>query len=150
MLKRAELVIDGYADAFVTAYKNGKRISLSEAGATFENKTDAVNEDLSESKNKKSALDKSFVIFKVQIGSLKKSNDKVFEERIKDLKDVHKSFTASGLTRYTIGEFHDYKSAQEEKNKVADTGFNDAFVIATFNGDVISIQEALEIMGEQK
>jgi len=150
MLKRAELVIDGYADAFVTAYKNGKRISLSEAGATFENKTDAVNEDLSESKNKKSALDKSFVIFKVQIGSLKKSNDKVFEERIKDLKDLHKSFTASGLTRYTIGEFHDYKSAQEEKNKVADTGFNDAFVIATFNGDVISIQEALEIMGEQK
>jgi hypothetical protein len=150
MLKRAELVIDGYADAFVTAYKNGKRISLAEAGATFENKTDAANEDLSESKNKKSALDKSFVIFKVQIGSLKKSNDKVFEERIKDLKDVHKSFTSSGLTRYTLGEFHDYKSAQEEKNKVADTGFNDAFVIATFNGDVISIQEALEIMGEQK
>lgn len=150
MLKRAELVIDGYADAFVTAYKNGKRISLAEAGATFENKTDAVNEDLSESKNKKSALDKSFVIFKVQIGSLKKSNDKVFEERIKDLKDVQKSFTTSGLTRYTLGEFHDYKSAQEEKNKVADTGFNDAFVIATFNGDVISIQEALEIMGEQK
>ena len=150
MLKRAELLIEGYADAFVTAYKNGKRISLAEAGATFENKTDAVNEDLSESKNKKSALDKSLVIFKIQIGTLKKSNDKVFEERIKELKDVHKSVTSSGLTRYTLGEFHDYKTAQAEKNKVADTGFNDAFVIATFNGDVISIQEALEIMGEQK
>lgn len=150
MLRRAELVIDGYADAFVTAYKNGKRISLAEAGATFENKVDASTEDLNESHNKKSALDKNFVIFKVQVGSLKKANDAVFEERIKLLKNVHKSLTSSGLTRYTIGEFHDYKSAQSEKNTIAESGFNDAFVIATFNGDVISIQEALEIIGEQK
>jgi len=147
---KAEITLEGYSDAFVSAYKDGKRISLKEAGATFENNTDGANEVLDENKNKTGALDKSLVVFKIQIGALKKSNDGVFEERIKDLKDVQKTSTTTGLVRYTTGEYSDYNAAVSGKTALAEKGFNDSFVIATFKGEIISIQEALEILGTKK
>jgi len=147
MVAKAEITLEGYSDAFVSAYKDGKRISLKEAGATFEDNNDATNEVLDENKNKAGALDKSLVVFKIQIGSLKKANDTNFEERIKDLKDVQKMSTTTGLVRYTTGEYKDYNSAVSGKAGLAEKGFNDVFVIATFKGEIISIQEALEILG---
>lgn len=150
MIAKADVVLEGYSDAFVSAYKDGKRISLSSAGATFVNKNDAKNEILDESKNKVNAIDKSLVTFKVQIGALKRLNDGAFEERIKDLKDVDKIQTSTGLVRYTSGNFNDYNQAVKAKGELAEKGFNDAFVIAMFKGEVISIQEALEILGTKK
>lgn len=150
MIMKAEITLEGYSDAFVSAYKDGHRISLKEAGATFDNSADGTNEVLDENKNKVGALDKTLVTFKIQIGSLKKINDAAFEERIKDLKDIQKTSTSSGLVRYTSGEYHEYNTAVSGKTALAEKGFNDVFVIATFKGEVISIQEALEILGTQK
>jgi len=150
MVAKAEITLEGYSDAFVSAYKDGKRISLKEAGATFEDNNDATNEVLDENKNKAGALDKSLVVFKIQIGSLKKANDSSFEERIKDLTDVQKMSTTTGLVRYTTGEYKDYNSAVSGKAALTEKGFNDVFVIATFKGEIISIQEALEILGGTK
>jgi hypothetical protein len=150
MVAKAEITLEGYSDAFVSAYKDGHRISLKEAGATFENNADATNEVLDENKNKTGALDKTLVTFKIQLGSLKKSNDASFEDRIKDLKDIQKSTTTNGLIRYTIGEYNEYNDAVKSKSALAEKGLNDVFVIATFRGEVISIQEALEILGRQK
>ena len=150
MVAKAEITLEGYSDAFVSAYKDGHRISLKEAGATFENNADATNEVLDENKNKTGALDKTLVTFKIQLGSLKKSNDASFEDRIKDLKDIQKSTTTNGLIRYTTGEYNEYNDAVKSKSALAEKGLNDVFVIATFRGEVISIQEALEILGRQK
>lgn len=150
MLAKADVILEGYSDAFVSAYKDGKRISLSQAGATFENKNDATNEILDESKNKVNALDKTLVTFRVQIGALKKANDTAFEERIKDVGNVEKIFTATGLIRYTSGSYTNYNQAVQAKSTLAEKGFSDSFVIAMFKGEVISIQEALEILGNQK
>jgi hypothetical protein len=150
MVAKAEITLEGYSDAFVSAYKDGKRISLKEAGATFENNADGANEVLDENKNKAGALDKTLVTFKIQLGSLKKANDATFEERIKDLKGVQKTSTTSGLVRYTTGEYHEYNAAVSGKAALAEKGFNDVFVIATFKGEIISIQEALEILGGSK
>lgn len=143
---RAELVLEGYTDAFVTAYKNGKRISMSEAGATYEKQDQGYKEDLTETASAQSTLDKSKVVFRVQLGVLKKLNDVAFEERISTLKGVSKQGTTSGLMRYTIGEFRNYNDAVKYKANLSSEGFPEAFVIATFNGEVISIQEALELL----
>ncbi|MDP2385205.1 MAG: SPOR domain-containing protein [Bacteroidota bacterium] len=150
MIAKADVILEGYSDAFVSAYKDGKRISLSEAGATFENKNDAKNEILDESKNNVNAFDKTLVTFRVQIGALKKANDSAFEERIKDVSNVEKIVTTTGLVRYTSGSYTNYNQAVQAKSGLAEKGFNDAFVIAMFKGEVISIQEALEILGTQK
>lgn len=150
MIAKADVILEGYSDAFVAAYKDGKRISLSQAGATFENNSDAKNEILDENKNNVNALDKTLVTFRVQIGALKKANDSSFEERIKDVGNVEKISTTTGLVRYTSGSYTNYNQAVQAKAGLAEKGFNDAFVIAMFKGEVISIQEALEILGTQK
>jgi len=61
------------------------------------------------------------------------------------VKGITKESTSSGLNRYVAGSFNDYKSAVALKNQLVQQGLGDAFVIAFFNGEYISIQEALEL-----
>lgn len=143
---RAELVLEGYSDAFVTAYKNGKRISMTQAGATYEKQDQGYKENLDEKSNTSGAIDKSRVIFKIQLGVLKKANDSAFEDKISGLSGVSKQQASNGLMRYMTGEFKTYNDATKYKQRLAEQGFPEAFVIATFNGEIISIQEALELL----
>ncbi|HXU27676.1 MAG TPA: SPOR domain-containing protein, partial [Bacteroidia bacterium] len=141
---KAELVYEGYEDAFITAYEKGKRVPLNKVGATFEDKN--YKENLNESANTGSAIDKSLVNFKIQLGALKKPDDTSLDEQLKELKDVDKEPTPSGLMRITAGEFKDYNEAVKYKNTLAEKGIMGAFVIGTFKGQVISIQEALDLL----
>jgi cell division septation protein DedD len=141
--RRADLVVMGYTDAFVTAYKDGKRIAMDKAGATM---ATTEKEDLNENKTF-STVDKSLVGFKIQIGALKRpgpSND--MEDRLKEVKGVDKQTTGTGQIRYTYGNFKDQQSAEKARQELEDMGFPEAFIIATFKGEVISIQEAMELL----
>ena len=139
---RADLVVDGYGDAFITAYKNGKRIALNTTNATMQTKE---KENLTEIKSF-SSVDKSLISFKIQLGALRKTDTNNMEEKIKDINDVDKQTTTSGLIRYTAGSFTDYSKADKYREELANKGFTEAFVIAVFKGEVISIQEALELL----
>ncbi|MGZ3865266.1 MAG: hypothetical protein ACXVOH_11215 [Bacteroidia bacterium] len=138
---RAELILEGYNDAFITAYKNGKRIPLSEAGAEYEDKN--YKEDLKDTHIASSAIDASLVSFSVQLG-LFKSTDQVFEEKLKKLKDVTKQAAGKSM-RYTAGNFKDYAEAVRYKNSII-ADFPGVFVVGVFKGEVISAQEAAEIL----
>ena len=138
---RAELILEGYNDAFITAYKNGKRIPLSEAGATYDDKN--YKEDISETHTAASTIDRDLVSFTVQIGLFR--NDNIFEEKLKKLKDVSKQVAGKELIRYTVGRFKDYNEALKYKNSIVQD-FPGAFVVGVFKGEVISAQEAAEIM----
>ncbi len=143
---RAELLTDGYPDAFVSAYKDGKRISLAKAGAHFENKKEEKKEVLDESKNLVSAVDKHLISYKVQLGVVRtEGSDPEFNEKIKNMQGIDKQTTITGLLRYTAGDFRNYNDALKLKNSLVQKGFKDAFVIATFKGELISIQEANEL-----
>ena len=139
---RADLVVDGYGDAFITAYKNGKRIALNTTSATMQTNE---KENLTEIKSF-SSVDKSLITFKIQLGALRKIDVNTMEEKTKDIKDVEKQTTTSGLIRYTSGSFTDYSKADKYREGLANKGFTEAFVIALFKGEVISIQEALELL----
>lgn len=141
---RADLVIQGYSDAFVTAYKGGKRISMSEAGGTM-NKD--YQEDLSEDKIF-NTIDKSLLVFKVQLGPLKKPNQTaVTDEHLKDLEGVEKETTPSGQIRYTAGgNFSNYDACESFRKALEKDGYTEAFIVAYFKGEVISQQEAMELL----
>ncbi len=140
---RADLVVQGYSDAFVTAYKEGKRIPLNTTKATVEK---SYKEDLNEEKIF-SSVDKKLVTFKIQLGALKKPVlEKITDEKFKDLKDVEKQTTVSGSIRYSTGSFSRYDAAEKYQNELKEKGFNDAFIIATFKNEIISIQEAMELL----
>jgi hypothetical protein len=139
---KADLVLEGYGDAFITAYKDGKRIAMNTTGATMETNE---KEDISKIESF-SSIDKSLVSFKIQLGALRKASSNDMEEKTKDLKDVDKQTTGSGMIRYTLGSFSNYSVADKSRQELADQGFSEAFVIAIFKGEVISIQEALELL----
>ena len=141
---KAELVYEGYEDAFITAYFNGKRIPLNKAGATYED-TD-FKEDLNENAHTGSTIDKSLVNFKIQLGPLRKFEDKSLDEQLKELKDVDKEPTTTGMMRITAGEFKNIDDAKKYKEAITAKGITGAFIIATFKGEVISMQEAMELL----
>lgn len=139
---RADLVVEGYGDAFITAYKDGKRIPLSATKATMETDEKENIEEIPTF----SSIDKSLITFKIQLGALRKPGSNDMEEKVKDLPDFEKQSTASGQVRYTTGSFTDYSKADKMREELNDKGFTEAFVIAVFKGEIISIQEALELL----
>lgn len=141
---KAELVYEGYEDAFITAYQNGKRVGLNTVGGTFSDKH--YKENLNENTNTGSSFDKSLVSFKIQLAFLK-PGDTSMDEQAKDLKDLVKQPTITGLVRYIVGDFkNNINEATKYKNTLLEQGFTGAFVIGTFKGEVISMQEALELL----
>ncbi len=144
---RADMILDGYADAFVTAYRGGKRIALSEVGATYEKEEQNYKENIDEKATTAGTIDKGGVSFRVQIGGLINGNDEAFAEKISGLKkEVIKQPTATGQFRHFVGDFKSYNEAVKYKDKLLQQGYNGAFVAAFFKGELISVQEALELM----
>lgn len=141
--KKADLYLLGYTDAFVTAYKDGKRIPMSEAGATMASKE---KEDLNENKTF-SSVDKTLISFKIQVGALKKPSAVAdMDERLKGIEGVGKQTTATGQVRFTVGKYSGYDEAEKARKQLEDKGFPEAFIIATFKEEIISLQEAMELL----
>lgn len=139
---KADLVMDGYGDAFITAYKDGKRIPMSATKATMEtNEKEDINKIESFS-----SVDKSLVSFKIQLGALRRAGANDMEEKTKDIEGIEKQGTGTGMIRYTAGSFSDYSKAEKYRQELADKGFVEAFIIAVFKGEIISIQEAQELL----
>jgi hypothetical protein len=143
---RADMVLEGYTDAFIAAYKGGRRISLTAAGAIPSQDSIPIKEELDENVNTGSALDKSKITFKIQLGIFK--NETLGDATIqsKGLDNIEKSTTVGGLVRFTAGSFGNYQAAIAYKNEMAAKGFPDAFVIAFFNNETIPLTEALELL----
>jgi hypothetical protein len=142
---RADLVIQGYSDAFVTAYKDGKRIPMNQTSATVEK---GYKEDMNENKIF-SSIDKKLVSYKVQLGPLKKKFlEASMDEKVKELSNVEKQTTATGSLRYMTGNFSSFAEADKHRKQLEEKGFADAFVIAMFKDEIISIQEAKEFLDQ--
>lgn len=140
---RADLVMQGYSDAFVTAYKSGKRIPMSSTKATLEKD---YKEDLNEEKVF-STIDKKLVVFKVQLGPLKRQSQLAnMDSKVAEIENIEKQVTASGAVRYMTGTFSNAEDAEIFRKTLESKGFGDAFVIATFKGDIISMQEAADLL----
>jgi hypothetical protein len=140
---RADLVIQGYSDAFVTAYKDGKRVLLSKTNAKVEK---SFKEDLSEDKLF-SSVDKKLVIFKIQLAITKTPTaERLMDAQVKEISDVVKQGTNTGGIRFTTGNFNNYNEADKTLKELQGKGFSGAFVIPTFKGEIISLQEAMELL----
>ena len=141
---KVDMSLKGYSGAFITAYKNGNRITLEEAGATIDKK-----EDNSETKENATVntVDKKLVKFKVQVGVFKNQPPKSKLEIFIKLGTLDQERTKSGLTRYVVGSFSTSEEAEVYKATIIKTyGLTDAFVVALFNDEYISMQEAREIL----
>lgn len=156
------IVSKGISDAFVVAYYNGKRISLTAARAMINTQGNAVlakdkqeysfiPTDTVTSESSASALNTLMnkgVVFKVQVGAYKErvpiedANKllKISNKGIKTFKDE------TGMMIYAVGEFLEYEAANNFKSQMIAEGFSGAFVIAFKDGIKMSAAAALELL----
>jgi len=142
---KVDLLLKGYQGAFITAYKDGKRVSLKDAGATPQKK-ETITESLGDN-TEVNTVNKKLVTFKIQVGVFKSDPPEDKAAKYQKIKGLSKEITPTGLNRYIVGPFNDYGAAQTAKNDlVKNLGIEDAFILAFFNGEYITIQEALELL----
>lgn len=136
---KINLLLDGYEGSFVTAYQNGKRITLRAAGATVTGKEN-IN-----SSAESGHINKKFVKFTVQVGSF---NGRVPADILSDymtLGNIRPMRESNGSTKYVYGSFETLSEANAARNSILTQGFEDAFVVGEFNGQVITAEEAEKI-----
>jgi hypothetical protein len=156
------IVAKGISDAFVVAYYNGRRISLSAAKALINSEgTTVLTKDKQEysffpsdtttsesSAASLTAASNKGIVFKVQVGAYREQVPiedankllKLSTRGIKTFRDEN------GMTIYTVGEFLEYESANNMKAQIVKEGFTDAFVIAFKEGIKMSAATALELL----
>jgi hypothetical protein len=146
-LRKAQLLVSGYPGAFIAAYKDGKRVPLADAGAQVikpQDKT-VIDQDMNENTPSTGAM-KTMVNFKVQLGTFAGDPPAEIQEKISRLKNVEKITMPSGLVHYRVGSTGDYAAIQALRNELKAKGFDEAFIVATFRDQPISVSEALELL----
>lgn len=86
------------------------------------------------------------LVFKVQIGAFR---NPIPQNHFKGFAPIMAEDAGNGITRYTAGLFTGINMAVEAKNSIRTIGYNDAFVVAFYNGERISIAKAREMMGDE-
>ena len=144
---KVNLTTSGYNDAFIVAFKDGKRVTLREAG--FEVKPGVV-EDLSVSSTPSTnAVDPSLIKFRIQVGAFKEKVPTDYLDIFLDIGNVlPKRDVVSGFTRYYVGKLDTYEAAMAFRDKIASRGLEDCFIVGEFKQNIITSREALNLLGK--
>jgi len=144
---KVNLTTSGYNDAFIVAFKDGKRVTLREAG--FEVQPGVV-EDLSVSSTPSAnAVDPSLIKFRIQVGAFKEKVPTDYLDIFLDIGNVlPKRDVVSGFTRYYVGKLDTYEAAMAFRDKIASRGLEDCFIVGEFKQNIITSREALNLLGK--
>ncbi len=144
MKDKDELMKRGYKGAFVVAYKDGKRIPLSSASGGI---VQPKNENMEEPKTPKSAIDKNLVFFRVQVGAFMNEPPAELQQKMNKIPGLEKKKKSTGVTQYIAGKFQNYEQAKKFRDEIVSKyGIKDAFLVAFFKDEMISVQEAVELL----
>ena len=134
-------------DAFITAYRNGKRIPMAEAIGLEAHRSFIfpTTEDtkVSEPAPIKEVSDEP--VFRIQLGRFSDMIPVDIFEMFITLGDVEQVIEGDGTYRYFTTSYDNEAEARTRLDIVKDLGISDAFMTAEVNGDKISIAEAREI-----
>jgi len=133
---------NGVEDAFIVAYKGGKRIRLKDAGVSTTVKEKGI------SNTNDTFYDKAKIKFKVQVGIYKNQLPTEVLSKFMSLEGVEQTEIENGLTRYTSGSFTKYEEANAYKAKLLELGLGGSFVISLHGEDLIPLEKAREVLGE--
>ena len=92
-----------------------------------------------------SGINISGLFYSVQVGAF---NRKIRAGELTQLQELN-YYLSSGLYRYSSGKFESIDEARERQKEVVSLGISDAFIVAFYNGDRISIQKSKELLNEK-
>ena len=157
----------GYRDAFIVAFYNGKRISIREASALQSgtppantavaanttapaNTTPPANTAQHETSTPATHVvstnvkEVKGIFYTVQVGAFKTN---VSSEKLYNLSPLFSYNTSNGYIRYNCGIYSNVANATTAKDAiVGKTPIKDAFVVAYYNGERISIANAAQMI----
>lgn len=142
---RIDLLEQGYKGSFIVVFKGGKRLTLAEGGF---NVTEGYKDTKTETSDPtKGVVNPDLIKFKVQVGAFQNKIPTNILDLYLSIGNVSpKKDNESGLTKYFIGTYSNYKDAEAFKKQLQEKGLVDAFVVGEFNGKIISAQEALDLL----
>ena len=89
------------------------------------------------------------LVYRVQVGAFSKP---IPQDLFKGFAPLTGEVIRNNITRYRVGYFTRYQNANATRNEIRGLGFDDAFVVAVYNGESVRISEArrleLETLGE--
>lgn len=148
---KKEIVKKGFGEACVVAYTDGQRIE------TPGSKSNIITQD--DLSNKVEEVAYSDVIptyqlnkvsIMVQVGLFRGEIPAELNERYSGLPDLTKQVTNYGVIRYMTGDFKNTSEAAAYKEELIKTGFPDAFLVAYYANQRVTMQEIVEILKKAK
>jgi hypothetical protein len=132
--RKVDMVLKGFEGAFLVAFKNGKRVSIKEAGA-----------QLTGPENLNSippgSINKDVLTFRVQVGTFVGNVPMDKLDKYENIGAV-KSVAGQSAVRYFYGEYTTRAAAELARQELQNLGFQDAFVVGEMNGRIIQAEDA--------
>lgn len=136
--RKTELLTKGYEGAFIVAYKDGKRITLAEAGMTV---TDP-NKDLTVDKEV-TPIDTALIKFRPVYGEYTDDIPTDQLEALLEMGNIQPRRLPDGTTLF-LGEMMDtYDSVEDSLRRAAEMGILDTRIAGEFNRRSIPVEDAL-------
>jgi hypothetical protein len=137
---KVQMLLSGFEGAFLVAFREGKRVSMKEAGAKLTGPEDLRTLPVS-------SVNKDKLRYKVQVGTFAGNIPMDTMGKLIEMGDVT-SIPSADAVRYFYGSFKDRASAEEAKATIQAKGFPDAFVVGEMNGHIIPADDADGLLGK--
>ncbi len=121
---------NGFSDAFIVAFNNGRKMALTKARKIEQN----VNK-------------KNQVIFRIQVGAFsKRLSQEEIDKKFGKLRDIYflHTYKYKNLTVYSFGEAKTFSEAKKLRQTADNLGFTDSFIIAVKSGKLIPISSVIK------
>lgn len=135
---KVQMLLRGFQGAFLVAFRDGKRISMKDAGAKLTGPEDMRNAP-------SGSIDKSKLRYRVQVGTFVGNIPMETMGKLIEMGDI-RPVTSRDAVRYYYGQFKSRKEADDAKVAIVKKGFADAFVVGDMNGYIIPADEADQLM----
>ena len=137
---KVKMLLKGFDGAFLVAFKNGKRVSMKEAGAKLTSKEDLRNLPSGN-------INKAMLRYRVQVGTFVGNVPMDTMGKLIEMGDIE-PVTSTDAVRYFYGKFTDRKAADDARHAIQEKGFPDAFVVGDMNGHIITAEDADVLMAQ--
>ncbi len=147
VLKASERKINmldiGFEGSFVVAYQDGKRKPLNTVGVEMlQNEDTDVSHDV-----KNTSIDKSKIKYKIQVGAFKSDVPTNMLDKYLTIGGVT-PLRDGNITKYLSGNFTTKEEAIRSMESIVKVGIPDAFVVADYNGKILTLEELKNLLNE--